>query len=195
MSFINSPAPFLHPRSPCFSPFELFTLPLSYCFFFLKTNLEEPDMAISFWILTVQHTPLLRWILQERPGPQEKNTSVEGMAWSVHPQGFPFPALHLPRGEASGNPPRGRPLVHTFFPLTSLPTKNCHLPPASTRTLSLATAVADLQHTFKGVQSGDHEWGTLCSGKTGRKGLQIVKIFPGDFISPVSCLFSHLEKH
>ena len=35
--------------------------------------------------------------------------------------------------------------------------KNCHLPSASARINSLATAVADLQHTLKGVQGGDQE--------------------------------------
>ena len=35
-------------------------------------------------------------------------------------------------------------------------------------------AVADLQHSLRGVQGGDQEWGTLCPGKTGRTDPQIV---------------------
>ena len=58
-----------------------------------------------------------------------------------------------------------------------MPTKKCHWPSSSTRIESLATAVADLQHVLKGVQGGDLEWGSLCSGKTGRTGLQIVRYF------------------
>ena len=33
-----------------------------------------------------------------------------------------------------------------------MPTKNCHLPSTSTKMKSLATAIADLQHSLKGVQ-------------------------------------------
>ena len=36
-------------------------------------------------------------------------------------------------------------------------TKNWHLPSASTRIKSLATAAADCQHPLKGVQGGDQE--------------------------------------
>ena len=46
-----------------------------------------------------------------------------------------------------------------------MPIKNCCLPSASTRMKPLATAVADPQHTPKGVQGRDQNWGTLCSGK------------------------------
>ena len=49
-------------------------------------------------------------------------------------------------------------------PLT-MPTEDSHLPSASTRTGSLATGVADLQHPLKGVQGGNQEGGPLCSGK------------------------------
>ena len=38
-----------------------------------------------------------------------------------------------------------------------LPSKNCHSPSGSPRMKSLATEVADLQHTLKGVQGGDQE--------------------------------------
>ena len=39
------------------------------------------------------------------------------------------------------------------------------------------TATADLQNLLKGVRVGDEEWGILCSEKTGRTGLQIVRHF------------------
>ena len=41
--------------------------------------------------------------------------------------------------------------------ISKLPAKTWHLPPASTRIRSLATAVADLQHALQGVQGGDQE--------------------------------------
>ena len=49
----------------------------------------------------------------------------------------------------------------------------------------LATAIADF-HTLKGIQGGDQEKGTLCSGKTARTGLQIDN-FRGKFYE--SCFF------
>ena len=42
---------------------------------------------------------------------------------------------------------------------------NWHLPSTSTRIRSRAAVAADLQHPLKGVQGGDQEGGTLCSGK------------------------------
>ena len=45
------------------------------------------------------------------------------------------------------------------------------------RIKSCATAAADLQQPLKGVQGGEQKWGTLCSGKSGRTGLQIVRYF------------------
>ena len=56
-------------------------------------------------------------------------------------------------------------------------TRDWYLSPASTGLESWATATADPQHPLKGAQGGDQEWGTLCSGKTGRAGLQIVRYF------------------
>ena len=41
----------------------------------------------------------------------------------------------------------------------TVPTKNWHLPSASTRMTPLATAGADLQHIPKGAQGGDQEMG------------------------------------
>ena len=69
-------------------------------------------------------------------------------------------------------------LVIIFYSLQAIPlsTKECCSPHGSTRIESLATAVADL-HTVKGVQGRDQEWGTLCSGKTGRADFQIVRYF------------------
>ena len=59
-----------------------------------------------------------------------------------------------------------------------VPTKNLHLPSASVKIKSIATAANDLQYTPKEVQGGDQEWGTLClAGKTGRTGLQTVRYF------------------
>ena len=69
-------------------------------------------------------------------------------------------------------------------------------PSASTRMKSLVTAVADLQHTLKEVQDEDQEWGTLCSGKNWQNGPSESWIFSGeDFMSPISRIFSYLEKH
>ena len=42
---------------------------------------------------------------------------------------------------------------------------------------SWATAAADPQHSLKRAQGNDQKWGTLCSEKTGRTGLQIVRYF------------------
>lgn len=42
---------------------------------------------------------------------------------------------------------------------TEGPTEECRSPPGSTRMKSLATKVADLQYTLKGVQDRDQEWG------------------------------------
>ena len=52
-----------------------------------------------------------------------------------------------------------------------LPTKTCHPLCASTKIRSLATAVADLQHTLKGVQGGEMRNEAFCAlEKTGRTG-------------------------
>ena len=80
-----------------------------------------------------------------------------------------------------------------FFVIMS--TENRHLPSASTRTRSLVTAVTDLQ-TLKEVQGGDQEWGTLCSGKNWQNRPSDSEIFSReDFRSPISYIFSSLEKH
>ena len=55
-----------------------------------------------------------------------------------------------------------------------VPSKECCSPLGSTKIESVAMAVADFQHTLKGVQGRDQEWGILCSGKTGRIGLQMI---------------------
>ena len=57
--------------------------------------------------------------------------------------------------------------------LLLLPAKECCSPSGSTTTESLATTVTDLQVTLIGFQDWDQEWNTLCSGKTGRTGIQI----------------------
>ena len=44
---------------------------------------------------------------------------------------------------------------------------------------------ADLSHPLKGVQSGNQEWGTLCSGRNWQNKSSDRKIFSGDFMSPV----------
>ena len=50
-----------------------------------------------------------------------------------------------------------------------VPTKNWHLPPASTRIRSLPIVVANFLRTLKGVQCGDQECGIQCSGKNWQK--------------------------
>ena len=57
--------------------------------------------------------------------------------------------------------------------LLLLPAEDCRSPSGCTRTESLATTVTDLQVTLIGVQDWDQEGNTLCSGKTGRTGIQI----------------------
>ena len=47
-----------------------------------------------------------------------------------------------------------------------MPKKICHLPSTSTKIKSCAAVDADLQHSLKGVDGGDQECGTVCSGKT-----------------------------
>lgn len=69
-----------------------------------------------------------------------------------------------------------------------------HLPSASARIKSWAATAADPQHPLEGVQGGDQEWDTLCSGKTGRTGLQIIRIFRGRFYEPHPCISLYLEK-
>ena len=50
---------------------------------------------------------------------------------------------------------------------------NWHLRYASSRTRSTANAATDLQHTLTGVQGGNQNRDTLCTGKNSRTGLQI----------------------
>ena len=58
---------------------------------------------------------------------------------------------------------------------------------------SWVTIDADLQNPLSGAHGGDQEWGILCSGKTGRTGLEI-DIFRRRFYEPNSCIFSYLKK-
>ena len=53
-------------------------------------------------------------------------------------------------------------------------------------------ATTNLQHPLSGVQDGDQEWDTLCSGKTGRTGLHIDNFMR--FYELNSCISSCLEK-
>ena len=52
----------------------------------------------------------------------------------------------------------------------------CHwdLPSTSTKIKSCAGTAADFQHSLQGFQGGEQKWGTLCSEKPSRTGLQIV---------------------
>ena len=50
----------------------------------------------------------------------------------------------------------------------------CHL---LLQWLNSAAAATDLQYFLKGAQGGEQKWGTLCSGKTGKTGLQMVMDF------------------
>ena len=59
-------------------------------------------------------------------------------------------------------------------------TRVWHLPSASIWIKSWGSADANPQHPLNRAQGGDQEWDTLCSGKTGRAGLQI-----GYFMSPL----------
>ena len=52
-----------------------------------------------------------------------------------------------------------------------------HLPSISVKNTSFADSTVDFPHLFKGVQGVVQKWGTLCSGKTCRTDLQIVKCF------------------
>ena len=63
-------------------------------------------------------------------------------------------------------------------------TGDWHLPSASTWIESWNDAAAYPQHSQKGVQGGDQEWGTLCSGKK-MTGQAFRQIFSGkDFYEP-----------
>ena len=59
--------------------------------------------------------------------------------------------------------------------LDQLQTATCHLPLREIK--FWAAAAADLQYPLKRVQGGEQERSTLCSGKTGRTGLQKVRYF------------------
>ena len=48
----------------------------------------------------------------------------------------------------------------------------------------LPTTQFHLQHTLKGIQGKDQEWDTLCSGKTGRMGPQVVRYFQEKIYEP-----------
>ena len=61
--------------------------------------------------------------------------------------------------------------------LLILGTEVWHLPSASTWSKTWATAAANPQHPMSRAQAGDQQWGPLCSGKTGRTGLQIGRYF------------------
>ena len=69
--------------------------------------------------------------------------------------------------------------------------RDWHLPSVSTGIESWSIAAACLQYSLKGAQGGDQVWGTLCSGTTGRTGLQI-DIFR--FYEPNSCISLYQEK-
>ena len=56
-------------------------------------------------------------------------------------------------------------MAEYFCTFTPLPSRNWHLPSASSRMKSLTTAATDLQHILKGVQGQDKERGTRCSMK------------------------------
>jgi len=70
----------------------------------------------------------------------------------------------------------GESWAHELLSMWRLPTKNFHLPFASTWTRSLATEATDLQHIPKGAQGVDHKWDTVLEN-TGRTGLQIIRYF------------------
>ena len=71
------------------------------------------------------------------------------------------------------------PSPHIYDHEGTLPTKNGHVPSASTQMRSLAAVVTDFQCLLNGGQGGDQEWDTLCSGRTGlwivRCSLEIVR--------------------
>ena len=75
--------------------------------------------------------------------------------------------------------------------LCQLPIGPCHLLWGLNHVLLHLLAL----NTFlKEVQGGEQKWGTPCSGKTGRTGLQ-VDIFGSQFHEPDPCISLHLEKH
>ena len=67
-----------------------------------------------------------------------------------------------------------------------VPTKNLHLPSASVKIKSIATAATDLQYTPKEVQGGDQEWSTLSSGKNWPNSPLDSEVFSGKyFMGPI----------
>ena len=70
-----------------------------------------------------------------------------------------------------------------------------HLRSTSTRIKSCAAAAADLQQFLKGVQGGDQEWGTLCSGKLAEQVFfRQLDIFRSWYYEPNSCISSVSRK-
>ena len=72
--------------------------------------------------------------------------------WGCWPGAPPRGASSLhsaPPREVSGMTLCCRPVGHASFPLTLLPTKNCHLPPVATRIRLLATAVNTPSKRFR----------------------------------------------
>lgn len=79
-----------------------------------------------------------------------------------------------------------------FLDISRIPAKEHQSPPGSTRTKSLGTAFIYLQHTLKGIQSEDEEQGTLCSGRTGRTVIQLVRYCQEKiFMNLNSCIFPY----
>ena len=82
---------------------------------------------------------------------------------------------------------------YLHFCLILVASKECCSPLGSTRIESVAMAIADFQDTLKGVQGRDQEWGVLCSGKTGRIGLQMI-FLRENFMNPNFFHLSILRK-
>ena len=72
------------------------------------------------------------------------------------------------------------PSPHIYDHEGTLPTKNGHVPSASTQMRSLATVVTDLQHLLNGGQGGDQEWDTALAEQAFDN-----QMFSGDFTSSV----------
>ena len=92
--------------------------------------------------------------------------------WCEEPDWLPFFVLHAMYSAIKDT------AISTYKKkcIFKLPSQECHLLSVSRKIESLATSVADLQHSLKEVQGRDQEWGTLCSGKLVNRLLDIWRI-------------------
>ena len=99
--------------------------------------------------------------------PVKQETRVWSLDWELQSAPVFLPGEFHGQRSLAGYSPWSRRVAHDWVTDThTVLTRKCPSPSASTRSRLLVAAVADLQHTLKGVQGRDQEWSTLCSEKT-----------------------------